>query len=287
MLNQQRDTKTAEQVLPDQLALALAAGVGGVEDHLFPSYKSSNLTGKELSFAILNRLSLVAGYEQALNTLTQNYSGSKGPFVVSFINAHCFNLCFTDPLFRSAVLRSDLIFRDGKGMEILCKSMGVDPGVNMCGTDTIPLMLEQFKEKRFALFGTEEPYLSKAAAVLTGRGTKVILSKTGFYSIDEYVEWVDEQKPEVVVLGMGMPKQELVSAALLERITHKCLIINGGAIIDHLGQKLSRAPMWMRARGLEWLYRLVQEPGRLFKRYVVGNVMFLSRVFAAAKRIRL
>jgi len=85
-----------------------------------------------------------------------------------------------------------------------------------------------------------------------------------------------EQQPELIVLGMGMPKQEAVAAELA--VTGgPCLIVCGGAILDFLGGKVSRAPEWLRRLGGEWLYRLLREPKRLFMRYVVGNPLFLLR----------
>jgi N-acetylglucosaminyldiphosphoundecaprenol N-acetyl-beta-D-mannosaminyltransferase len=80
-----------------------------------------------------------------------------------------------------------------------------------------------------------------------------------------------------------MPRQELVARSLRAQLDYPCLIVCGGAIIDFLGGKTARAPVWMRRLGLEWVYRLVQEPGRLFRRYVLGNPLFLAR----ALRLRL
>jgi exopolysaccharide biosynthesis WecB/TagA/CpsF family protein len=87
----------------------------------------------------------------------------------------------------------------------------------------------------------------------------------------------------LIVLGMGMPRQELVACSLRAQLDYPCLIVCGGAIIDFLGGKTARAPAWMRRLGLEWVYRLAQEPGRLFRRYVLGNPLFLAR----ALRLRL
>jgi exopolysaccharide biosynthesis WecB/TagA/CpsF family protein len=61
-----------------------------------------------------------------------------------------------------------------------------------------------------------------------------------------------------------------------------CVIVCGGAIIDFLGGKVSRAPLWLRRMGMEWAYRLAVEPMRLFRRYVIGNPLFLSRALRLA-----
>jgi exopolysaccharide biosynthesis WecB/TagA/CpsF family protein len=84
---------------------------------------------------------------------------------------------------------------------------------------------------------------------------------------------------------MGMPKQELLSVLIKENLDFPCLVINGGAIIDYYGNKVTRAPKWMRVNGLEWLYRFGLEPRRMFKRYMIGNILFLKRVRELKKTI--
>jgi exopolysaccharide biosynthesis WecB/TagA/CpsF family protein len=279
-------TEAPDTIAPEHLNLAISTAVE--RKNSFPgTRKKVPLTGRQLSLSLLNKMTLVnsceEGVEMACNLSRQSHS----PFVVSFINAHCFNLCHHDASFRDAVLASDIVFRDGKGMEILCKSAGIDPGSNMCGTDSIPMVLQKLKDSSVALLGTEDRYLSKAAAVLREQGNRVVLTRNGFEAMGAYLDWIEEIRPKVIILGMGMPKQEMLSKLLKEKISYDCLIINGGAIIDHLGGKVSRAPKWMRKHGLEWLYRLMLEPRRLFNRYVIGNVMFMVYTYKAAGRIKL
>jgi hypothetical protein len=100
----------------------------------------------------------------------------------------------------------------------------------------------------------------------------------GFQSQSVYVQQALENKPSLIVLAMGMPKQEQVAVALKAALDYPCLIVCGGAIIDFIGGKVQRAPLWMRQWGIEWVYRLLREPKRLFKRYVIGNVVFMARV---------
>jgi exopolysaccharide biosynthesis WecB/TagA/CpsF family protein len=105
----------------------------------------------------------------------------------------------------------------------------------------------------------------------------------GFLDVTDYVKLAAAHRPELIVLGMGMPKQEEVACMLRAAVGYPCLIVCGGAIIDFMGGKTSRAPAWMRSTGLEWAYRLMLEPKRLFHRYVVGNPVFIARSLALAK----
>lgn len=204
--------------------------------------------------------------------------------VLAFVNAHAMNSAASSPDFFDAVMSADLVLRDGIGMAILLRLLHQAPGLNLNGTDLIPKILRCYAGKRIALFGTQEPFLEAARSVVATRlapGSDCITAD-GFLDTAAYVRLATEQRPSVILLGMGMPRQEEVAAVLRAALAYPCLIICGGAIIDFLGGKTSRAPGWMRASGLEWLYRLALEPKRLFKRYVLGNPLFIARALRLA-----
>ncbi|WP_202942556.1 WecB/TagA/CpsF family glycosyltransferase [Alteromonas macleodii] len=132
---------------------------------------------------------------------------------------------------------------------------------------------------RLPIYGTEAPWLQNTVTHFQAKGIHVIDFANGFLEQEEYLKRIDEFSPDVVLLGMGMPKQEV----LAEKIKTHCknsnmIIICGGAIIDFLGGRFPRAPLFIRKAKLEWLFRLSKEPKRLFRRYVVGNVEFLWKV---------
>lgn len=241
---------------------------------------------KSSALNVLNRISFLDSFSEGVVNVSEIVSGAKRPCIISFINTHGFNLCLSDQDFYSSLLESDLILRDGKGMEILCYSADINPRKNFCGTDFIPFLLENFTGKGLALLGTTEPFLSNAVNSLKSKGHHVVLSVSGFLDFQEYVSLLIKARPEIILLGMGMPKQEKLAALLKTTLDFPCIIINGGAIIDHLGEKVSRAPAWMRAKGMEWVYRLATEPRRLYRRYLVGNLLFLGRVHSMTGTIR-
>jgi exopolysaccharide biosynthesis WecB/TagA/CpsF family protein len=107
---------------------------------------------------------------------------------------------------------------------------------------------------------------------------KVVSLENGFRDPEHYAGLAAKLLPDLIVLGMGIPKQEYVANLIRSRAAAAALVVCGGAIIDFLGSRVRRAPGWMRRSGIEWTYRLVHEPRRLFGRYVIGNPVFLLRV---------
>lgn len=218
--------------------------------------------------------------EQAL---IEALSRAEAATVLGFVNAHAMNLVTANADYYDALSAADVLLRDGSGMAILFRRLGREPGLNMNGTDLIPKLLAAFKGRRVAFWGTEEPYLSQAVQHSETRfAVNVVSAHHGFAPVETYLDLARQSQPELVVLGMGMPKQEAV-AARLAASGEPCLVVCGGAILDFLGGKVTRAPQWMRRLGCEWVFRLASEPKRLFTRYVVGNPMFLLRTLICKK----
>ena len=225
--------------------------------------------------------------EHELQRLLARVAHPRQALVLAFVNAHAMNSAAGSAAFHAALIGSDLLLRDGSGMAALYRLMGRDAGLNLNGTDLIPRIMASFDGRRIALFGTVDEFADRARDSMAGAITphSAIDSVHGFHEVDIYIAMARARRPDLIVLGMGMPKQELLAVALRNALHDTpCLIVCGGAIIDFLGGKTSRAPGWVRKAGCEWLYRLALEPRRLFTRYVLGNPAFLVR--ALALRVR-
>jgi len=200
------------------------------------------------------------------------------PIVLGFLNAHGFNMLLDTPSFFESIKCMDIILRDGKGLDILLRMLGKEPGNNMNGTDFIPELLKKHKGKRIAIFATEDSYLNKAKKTLAeNMSIDVVVADNGFNSDEYYLSQLENTSVDIILLGMGMPKQERIACMLKRELNYPTVIICGGAIVDFLAGRFSRAPRWMRRIGMEWLYRFILEPRRLFKRYVYGNILFIFR----------
>ena len=229
---------------------------------------------------ILNRVRIVHSAADQ-RALLASLTAGPGPRILGFVNAHAMNYCAADDGFFDALSGADILLRDGAGMEMLYRRARREPGINMNGTDFIPRILEAFRGRSVAFWGTTEPFLQQAA--LRGAsefGVSIASCEHGFASFEHYFGLIDDMAPDLIVLSMGMPKQEQLALELRERAHGTTLIVCGGAILDFLGGRVARAPPFLRNAGLEWLYRFLREPRRLFKRYVLGNPKFLVRLIS-------
>ncbi len=208
------------------------------------------------------------------------------PHVLAFVNAHAMNSAARDARFFEALQGADTLLRDGVGMALLMALLNQRPGLNLNGTDLIPRLLRGQGSPSIALFGTQEPWLSRARAAIERdlAPGSVCVTAHGFLPQDRYVDLAVAHRPRLVVLAMGMPRQEQVAQALRAALFEPCLIVCGGAILDFLGGRAVRAPGLVRRCGLEWAWRLACEPRRLFGRYVLGNPLFIARALRLALR---
>ena len=145
-------------------------------------------------------------------------------------------------------------------MAVLLRRLGLAPGLNMYGTDFIPKLLAGYKGRRVAFWGTQESALYEAARRSEAQfGVSPVSLHEGFSEVDTYLKLAQDLQPDLILLGMGMPKQEAV-ATRLAATGRPCLIVCGGATLDFLSGKITRAPRRLRRLGGEWLFRLMKEP---------------------------
>ncbi len=201
---------------------------------------------------------------------------------VGFMNQHGFNLIAKNKALLRPFDDLDYILRDGIGMKLAFKFFNMPAGANLNGTDFIPQLIKvvvnsnRNQNTAFFVLGTQSPWLEEGAAQLLK--AQVFQTMDGFRELPEYIHFLNQNmKPEafnVIVLAMGMPKQEELAALIKHNIKQPGLVVCGGAIIDFEAGRFSRAPPLFRTLSIEWLYRLLKEPRRLFKRYVIGIPIF-------------
>jgi len=214
------------------------------------------------------------------------YLGSVSNHLVFFINAHCFNIAQKNIEYRDTLNRSDILLNDGIGIKLGAYKIGIHLKENMNGTDFIPKLLEFARDygKNIFLLGGRDGIADSAAKKiqLEFPGISIVGSRNGYFEFENDQVVIDEiiqMKTEILIVGMGVPRQELWLSRNKEKLTGVKISVAGGAILDFLSQNVVRAPGWMQKIGIEWVFRLIQEPRRLFKRYFIGIPLFVYYIF--------
>lgn len=182
----------------------------------------------------------------------------------------------------SIVRRCEIINADGASMVMAAKKLGVDLPERVAGIDLLWQLCELADSKRYRVYllGAKREVVSTTVEVLQGKYPKMVIAgyRDGYFSEEEFdavVNQVTQEKPDIVFVGITSPKKE----RLIERFRDlgaTGIYVGVGGSFDVVSGNIPRAPMWMQKANLEWLFRMMQEPGRLAKRYVIGNVRFLS-----------
>ena len=229
---------------------------------------------------LINRLGVYADVKDACANILDGHG------VVSFLNAHAVNLAYSNSEFRHCLIESDYLLRDGSGINIACNMLGIDSGPNLNGSDLIPelLSLAASKSYDFVFIGGTKESADLVRLKVDSFGVNRVLVEDGYRSDNYYFGLLKDYHKEktLVILGMGMPKQEIFSLKLSRYFEHQdIIIVNGGAIIDRMAGLVSRGPLFLKKVGLEWLYRLAVSPRRLFGRYVIGIPIFFLHLISA------
>ena len=218
--------------------------------------------------------------EEALQKIDSLVQTEK-PHHVAFINAHCLNIAYGKQEYRQILNRCSAVFADGIGAKIGAKMLGFKVEENVNGTDMFPLLAQ--RPYRIYLFGGAPGVAAKAlenAKALNGRA-EFIGAADGFFkekSEEEIFTELSEKKVDILLVAMGVPKQEEWIRGNFEKLPG-CVAIGVGGLLDFVSERIPRAPLWMRKANIEWCFRLYCEPVRLFKRYIIGNPLFIARVF--------
>ncbi len=211
---------------------------------------------------------------------------------VMYVNAHVLNQSQDRPELRATLQGADLVYCDGYGVRIAAKALELPTPHRMTGADWIWSLAALLEESGRSLYLLgSEPGVTRAAASRLQRWyprLEVAGTHHGFFAIgsphaERVVEDINERRPDIVLVGMGTPKQEEWVEAYYEHLDTDVLW-TVGALFDYVSGRVPRAPGWLADNGLEWIFRLGVEPQRMWRRYLIGNPMFLRRVLAETRR---
>lgn len=208
----------------------------------------------------------------------------EAPAMIAHANVHTLNLASQDPSYLQILQGADMVLNDGKGVMLGARLLGDRFPADLNGNFFTPLMVARAAERGWPVFllGAQPGVAQRLADVLRGQhaGIRIVGCHHGHFTADEepdVVVSIRESGTGLLLVGMGNPHQERFLARRLTE-TGARLGIGVGAFFDFQTGNVPRAPQWMNRYGLEWVFRLAQEPKRMWRRYLVGNPVFVARV---------
>ena len=196
----------------------------------------------------------------------------------------------TDVVLRESIEHASIVNIDGQAVVWAARFLGVEAPERVAGIDFMDALLARAARRGWSVYflGATDEVVTKTVHTEQERhpGLRVAGWRNGFWTAEEeadVVAGIAATEPDILLLAMPTPKKERFAAEHLEAFGAS-LVVGVGGSFDVVAGLTARAPRWMQKAGLEWLHRLLQEPGRMWKRYLVGNSQFLALV--ARERLR-
>ena len=211
-----------------------------------------------------------------------------GKLLINTINAHSYNTALKDPAFAEALQQGDVLIPDGASIVLALRFLKNRKIERIAGWDLFLYEMDKLNQKGGTCFflGSSEDTLQKIK-IKAGRLYPNIRVET--YSPPYKPEFTEEDNklmidavnritPDLLWIGMTAPKQEKWAYAHLKDLEVNGPIGTIGAVFDFFAENIQRAPQWWQDHGLEWLFRLIKEPKRMWRRYIIGNTLFLWNI---------
>jgi len=210
-------------------------------------------------------------------------SSNECPKTACFVNVNTFNLSNKNSALSDAINTFDFAFADGSGIRIAAQMQGHRLLANVNGTDMLPVLCERarYNNQSIFLLGSETDIARRAAVNLQRIHPDLCVAGThhGYFDKQgskDVISKINASKADILLVALGSPIQERWLQEHKSKL-HVNTAIAVGGLFDFYSGRIQRAPVWMRELGIEWVWRLIQEPRIKFKRYVIGNPIFLFR----------
>jgi N-acetylglucosaminyldiphosphoundecaprenol N-acetyl-beta-D-mannosaminyltransferase len=206
--------------------------------------------------------------------------------VILNTNVHGINLAQRMPWLKEFRNSARITHADGAGIALGAKLLGHEMGPRVCINDFIWDMARQCRENGWSIFllGAAHDVVTRAAAALKEREPDIRIAGVhdGYFAkqgpeSDRVVELINQARPNILLVGFGMPVQERWVRDNAERLNVNVIMVVGG-FFDRLSGTVPWTPRWMTDNGMEWIYLSLRRPRRFFERYLVGNPVFMLRV---------
>ena len=220
----------------------------------------------------------------ALGTLPE------GKLLINTINAHSYNTALKDDAFAEALMKGDVLIPDGASIVMACRKIKAksQPKERIAGWDLFAFEMDKLNSKGGKCFfmGSSEKVLSLIRKRASVDYPNIVVEtysppyKPEFSEEDNkaIIEAINRADPDLLWIGMTAPKQEKWTYSHWNELNIHCHVGTIGAVFDFFAGTVERAPIWWQEHGLEWAYRLIKEPKRMWRRYIIGNSLFLWNI---------
>lgn len=233
----------------------------------------------------------VTNMQDTIEYITEHLSELSGKYIC-VSNVHTTVMAYKDPAYRKVQNSAAMVLPDGKPLSLVSRWKGFQEAERVAGPDLMPTIMKMSPVRGYThyLYGTTDETLQKLKSELLKEypGLRIV----GMYSPpfrklndredEEIVQKINEAKADFVWVALGAPKQE---NWMYEHQDKVCgLMIGVGAAFDFQAKVVKRAPEIFQKLSLEWLYRMFQDPKRLWKRYLTTNFFFIWKVLQEGKK---
>ncbi|MFM2303822.1 MAG: hypothetical protein RLZZ135_1232 [Cyanobacteriota bacterium] len=224
----------------------------------------------------------VTSYRDATKRVLQ-WAANRESRYICVANVHMAMEVYDSPKFADVVNQADLVTSDGMPLVWALRLFGIHNAERVYGPTLMMHICEAAAKQQIpiGLYGGTEDSLAEFTKFLKSRFPKIkiackIAPPFRALTADEKINYrkqINYSGARILFVGIGCPKQEYWMAQQIDRIP--AVMLGVGAAFDFYTGRVKQAPRWMQDRGLEWLFRLIQEPGRLWKRYAYNNPRFV------------
>ena len=231
----------------------------------------------------INNLSM----SETIETIEQMILSDKKSYIVP-INVDVVIKIEKDNYLKKIVDEADMVLVDGKPLIWISKLHHKPVKAKISGSDLVPLLCEKAAKKGYSIFilGGKEGVAEQAQKKIEEKysGINVVGTyappfgfETNERELDKINQMITEKAPDILIVCFGCPKQEKWIYENIESYNAKVSIC-AGATVDFLAGNVKRAPKWMSEHGLEWFYRFLQEPNRMFRRYFIDDLKIVKLI---------
>lgn len=253
--------------------------------------KQEKILGKNKRVVILNTIVDVLTVKETID-LVEKYIKTKTPLHLMGVNADKINEVNENPLMKEIVNKCGIINGDGASVVMASKKLNRRIPERVAGIDLMQDLVALAEEKEYSIYllGAKQEVVEKTKDVLIAKHPKLNIKgiRNGYFKDNEWNDIAKElkkAKPDMVFVGISSPKKEYLIEYLQNQGLDPVFMGVGGSF-DVISGNIKRAPKWVQKINMEWFYRMIKEPRRLFKRYFVGNRKFLKALRKEKKRLK-